>query len=130
MQDGHDDVAELLAGGGAQGAAHGLHDVHRAAARIGEQHAVDARHIHAFGEAAGIGDEGAFGVWANSPMMRARVPVGVLPETWKVSSLPYFAEGVAEGVVVGLEQFRPLDAAVEGDGVADRDAWPSPCAGR
>jgi hypothetical protein len=28
-------------------------------------------------------------VLENSPMMRARVPVGVFPETWKVSRLPY-----------------------------------------
>ena len=61
VEDGNDDIAALFAGRRTQGAADGLHDVHRAAAGIGEEHAVDAGDIDAFGEAAGIGDEGAFG---------------------------------------------------------------------
>ena len=62
MQDGKDDVAELLAVGWAQGTADGLYDVYGALSGVGEQYAVDARNVDALGQAAGVGDQRALGL--------------------------------------------------------------------
>jgi hypothetical protein len=43
----------------AQRTADSLDDIHGALARVGEQHAVDARDVDAFGQASGVGDERA-----------------------------------------------------------------------
>jgi len=112
MEDGDDDITELLVSGGAQGTPNGLDDVHGAAARIGEKNAVDAGHIDAFGEAAGVGDESVLGSGEIADDAGAGAG-GRLAGDVEGFEFAEFAERFAEGVVVGLEQFRPLDAAME-----------------
>lgn len=119
VEDRDDDVAELFVRCGAQGAADGLHDVHGAAAGIGEEHAVDAGDIDAFGEAAGVGDEGAFGAGELADHAGAGAGGGFAGDV-EGFEFALAAEGFAEGVVVGLEEFRALDAAVKRDGMLDR----------
>ena len=53
--NGQDDDAVLLAVGFADGAAHGLNDVHLRFFRINERHAVQRANVNAFTQAAGIG---------------------------------------------------------------------------
>lgn len=57
--DGEDDVAVVLAGGFPHDTTDGLDDVHRAVARIQEDDRVQAGHVDAFGEAAGVGEDAA-----------------------------------------------------------------------
>ena len=54
---GQDDVSELLAGRLAHDAADRLHDFDLALARVHEEDAVKRRHVDAFGEAAGVGED-------------------------------------------------------------------------
>ena len=58
QEDRHDDVAALLAGCAAHHPADRLDDVHGARARIDEGDRVEARHVDALGEAAGVRHDG------------------------------------------------------------------------
>ncbi len=59
--DGQDDVAVRLAFGAAHDAADGLDDVHDRVARVEEQDRVQARHVHALGQAARVRQDAGAG---------------------------------------------------------------------
>ena len=118
MQDRHDHIAHLLAGRWPQRATYRLHDVHRALARIGEQHTIDVRNVHAFGQAPRIRDQ--------SPLRPRKLPDNPRPcprrcltRNMERLHASIGSKRAVERVVVHLECFGPGDAAVERDGMAD-----------
>ena len=78
-----EDVARRLARRVAHRASGSLHDVHAAAPRRKKCDHVHGGNVHAFGQAARIGHDGAAA--ARKSLMCSRARVGIVPLTWKVS---------------------------------------------
>ena len=131
-RDGQDDVAVLLAGRLAHGAAHGLDDVHLRAPGAHEQHRVQRRHVDALGQAARVREDAARapgaapgaaptlqpldpGLAVEGVMLAVDVPRGAT-ERAPAFGLRQQVDGVGDDVVP-----MRFQALRRGDGVGERD---------